>query len=171
MASPGSFHKSDLLGIFAHHKVAANLLMAMMLLSGAFALSKLNIQFFPNATLDVITVRVVWTGASAEDVEVGITTPLEQRLKVIENLNKLTSTSAQGVSSLTLEFEDNTDMVLALDQVRREVDLTADAEAGRQLEAAALLALAERLAVEQRDEPLPLLLDDLRPAQVDRLVD
>jgi multidrug efflux pump subunit AcrB len=122
MATPGSFHKSDLLGIFAHHKVAANLLMLMMLLSGAFALSKLNIQFFPNATLDVITVRVVWTGASAEDVEVGITTPLEQRLKVIDNLNKLTSTSAQGVSSLTLEFEDNTDMVLALDQVRREVD-------------------------------------------------
>jgi len=122
MASPGSYHKSDLLGIFAHHKVAANLLMMIMLLSGAFALTKLNIQFFPNATLDVITVRVVWTGASAEDVEVGITTPLEQRLKVIDNLNKLTSTSAQSVSSLTLEFEDNTDMVLALDQVRREVD-------------------------------------------------
>ena len=122
MASPDSYHKSDILGIFAHHKVAANLLMMIMLLSGAYALSKLNIQFFPNATLDVITVRVVWTGASAEDVEVGITTPLEQRLKVIDNLNKLTSTSAQGISSLTLEFEDNTNMVLALDQVRREVD-------------------------------------------------
>ncbi len=35
MASTGSFHKSDLIGIFAHHKVAANLLMLMMLLSGA----------------------------------------------------------------------------------------------------------------------------------------
>ncbi|MEJ2309321.1 MAG: efflux RND transporter permease subunit [Gammaproteobacteria bacterium] len=122
MALPSSDHKSDLLGTFAHHKVAANLLMLIMLLAGIFALSRLNIQFFPNATLDIITVRVVWTGASAEDVEVGITTPLEQRLKVIDNLNKLTSTSAQGVSSLTLEFEDNTDMVLALDQVRREVD-------------------------------------------------
>jgi multidrug efflux pump subunit AcrB len=122
MASLDNYHKSDIVGIFAHHKVAANLLMMIMLLSGAYALSKLNIQFFPNATLDVISVRVVWTGASAEDVEVGITTPLEQRLKVIDNLNKLTSTSAQGISSLTLEFEDNTDMVLALDQVRREVD-------------------------------------------------
>ncbi len=122
MSLPTGEHKQDLLGIFAHHKVAANLLMFIMLLSGAFALTKLNIQFFPNATLDLITVRVAWTGASAEDVETGITTPLEQRLKVIDNLNKITSTSAQGVSSLTLEFEDDTDMVLALDQVRREVD-------------------------------------------------
>ncbi len=122
MSLPSSDHKPDLLGIFVHHKVAANLLMVMMLLSGVFALSKLNVQFFPNATLDIITVRVVWTGASAEDIEIGITTPLEQRLKNVDNLNKTTSTSAKDVSSLTLEFEDGTDMVLALDQVRREVD-------------------------------------------------
>ena len=122
MALPSGDHKADILGIFAHHKVAANLLMLIMLLSGVFALANLNVQFFPSATLDLITVRVVWTGASAEDVEIGITTPLEQRLNVIDNLIKITSTSAQGISSLTLEFEDGTDMVLALDQVRREVD-------------------------------------------------
>lgn len=115
-------HKSDLLGRFAHHKVAANLLMIIMLLAGAFALERLNVQFFPNFQLDVITVRVVWTGASTEDIEDGITNPLEQRLKNVDNLHRMTSTSTQGVSSITLEFKEGSDPLVALDQTRRLVD-------------------------------------------------
>lgn len=129
---PLAVHRRDLLGIFAHHKVAANLLMLMMLLSGVLALERLNVQFFPRFALDIVSVRVLWTGASAEDVEVGITQPLEQRLRAVDNLHKLTSTSAQGVSSITLEFADGIDPLLALDQVRRFVDefrnFPADAE-------------------------------------------
>jgi multidrug efflux pump subunit AcrB len=115
-------HKADLLGIFAHHKVAANLLMFMMLLSGALALDRLNVQFFPNFALDFVTVRVVWTGASAEDIEDGITNPLEQRLKNIDNLSKITSTSSQGISSITLEFVEGSDPLIALEDTRRLVD-------------------------------------------------
>jgi len=115
-------HKGDLLGLFAHHKVAANLLMLVMILSGLLALDRLNVQFFPSFDLDVVTVRVVWTGASAEDVEDGITVPLEQRLRSVDDLYKLTSTSAQGVSSITLELREGTEPLLALDQVRRFVD-------------------------------------------------
>ena len=42
---------NSILGIFARHRVAANLLMAMMLLSGVIAMQKLNVQFFPNLEL------------------------------------------------------------------------------------------------------------------------
>jgi len=115
-------HKTDLIGLFAHHKVAANLLMIIMILGGAFALDRLNVQFFPTFELDVVQVRVVWTGASAEDIEDGITEPLEQRLRTVDNLDKMTSTSSQGISAITLEFEEGTDPLLALDQVRRFVD-------------------------------------------------
>jgi len=80
---------TSLLGVFARHRVAANLLMVMMLLSGAIALQKLNVQFFPNFELDVITVSTVWSGASSEDVETGITIPLEQRLRSLDRLKEL----------------------------------------------------------------------------------
>jgi len=70
-----------LVGIFAQHRVAANLLMIMMILAGVWALTKLNTQFFPNFELDFITVRVVWSGAAAEDVEQSITDPLERELR------------------------------------------------------------------------------------------
>ena len=125
-------YKADLLGIFAHHKVAANLLMAIMLLAGALALDRMNVQFFPSFELDLITVTVVWSGSSAEDVEEGITTPLEQRLRTTDSLHKMSSTSTQGTSAITLEFEEGTDPLLALDQTRRLVDefrnLPGDAE-------------------------------------------
>jgi multidrug efflux pump subunit AcrB len=77
-------------------------------------------------------VRVVWSGASAEDVERGITDPLEQRLRSVDGLKKMTSTSAQGISSITLEFHEGTDPIQAVDDVRQQVDefnnFPADAE-------------------------------------------
>ncbi len=115
-------HRTDLLGIFANHRVAANLLMVIMLLAGALALHKLNVQFFPNFALDMVAVNTLWSGASAEDVETGITIPLEQRLRNVDNLKEMTSSSAPGISGITLEFEEGTDIILALDQVKKEVD-------------------------------------------------
>jgi multidrug efflux pump subunit AcrB len=115
-------HRTDLLGIFARHRVAANLLMLMMLLAGALALRQLNVQFFPTFELDVVTVTTIWSGASAEDVETGITIPLEQRLRNVDHLKEMTSTSAPGSSAITLEFDEGTNIILALDQVKKQVD-------------------------------------------------
>ncbi|RTQ97940.1 efflux RND transporter permease subunit [Halomonas nitroreducens] len=123
------------IGFFVHHRVAANLVMLVMLLGGVLGLARMNIQFFPSFALDVVSVRTVWTGAAAEDVEQGVTIPLEQRLRSLDGLKRMTSTSAQGVSSITLEFQEGADPVLALDDVRQQVDeftnLPADAEPPR----------------------------------------
>ena len=106
----------------AGHKVAANVLMLLAFVLGTIGITRMNVQFFPPFELDVISVRVVWTGASAEDVEIGITAPLEERLKTVDGLKKMSSTSAQGVASITLELHEDTDALLALDQVRQRVD-------------------------------------------------
>jgi len=113
---------TSLLGVFARHRVAANLLMVIMLLSGVIALNKLNVQFFPNFELDQISVSTVWSGANSEDVETGLTIPLEQRLRSIDHLDDMTSTSATGTSGITLSFEENTDISFALDEVKKQVD-------------------------------------------------
>ena len=124
--------KTDLLGFFAHHKVAANLVMLMMIMGGLFALKKLDIRYFPNFELDLITVSVAWSGASAEDAETSITIPLEQSLKSIDNLRKITSTSSQGGTSITLELIEGSDTIIALNQVKQIIDefrnLPTDAE-------------------------------------------
>ena len=119
---PAQGHSGGLIELFLRHRLAANLLVALMVLGGAFALLKLNTQFFPNFELDFVSVRVVWTGASAEDVERGITDPLEQDLRTVDGIRNMTSTSALGVASITIEFEAGTDMTLALEQVKDRVD-------------------------------------------------
>lgn len=127
-----SEHYRDFIGIFAQHRVAANLLMVMMLIAGTLALSKLNTQFFPNFALDIISIRVEWRGASAEDVEDSLTTRIEQELRTVDYVDKMTSTSSYGSSVVSLEFEDDADMGRALDQVKDHVarirNLPADSE-------------------------------------------
>ncbi|WP_020406943.1 efflux RND transporter permease subunit [Hahella ganghwensis] len=116
-------HQSDLIGRFAQHKVAANLLMLIMLISGIIGLLKLNTQFLPNFALDFITVRVIWPGAAAEDVATSITTPLEQELRDLDSIKEMRSTSTRGVSLIVLEYEEGSDMSLALDQVKERVSV------------------------------------------------
>ena len=118
-----SVQRRDLLGTFAHHRVASNLLMLLMILAGLWALSRLNTQFFPNFTLDIINVRVEWSGAAAEDVETAITVPLEQTLRSLDDLHEMTSTSADGISSLSLEFDEGTNMDSAMEKVKESVAL------------------------------------------------
>ena len=119
-------HRANLIGVFAAHRVAANLFMVIMLLSGAWALSALNIQFFPGFTLEVINVRVAWPGASAEDMEDGVTNRLEESLRTTEHLREITSTSSEGLSSISLEYETGTDMARALDRAQENVALVRD---------------------------------------------
>ncbi|MBF0275368.1 MAG: efflux RND transporter permease subunit [Nitrospinae bacterium] len=116
-------HKQDVIGIFARHKVAANLLMAIMILVGFWSLSKLNTQFFPNFEVETLSVNVVWSGASAEDIESSLTSPIEQELRSLDNVKKMTSTSRNGLSSIILEYDEGTDMGVAMDQVKEKIAL------------------------------------------------
>ncbi|NNJ95922.1 MAG: efflux RND transporter permease subunit, partial [Gammaproteobacteria bacterium] len=118
--------------LFAQHPVAANLLMVTMIILGAYSLTQLNKQFFPNFALDYITVNVIWPGASAEDVERSITVPLEQALRTLDGKKEMTSTSTRGLSAIVIEYEENSDMGIALDEVKQFVsnirNLPSDAE-------------------------------------------
>ena len=119
--NPGD-HRSDLIGRFAQHKVAANLLMLIMLLAGVVSLMKLNTQFLPNFEPDYITVRVVWPGAPAEDISKSIVTPLEQELRNLDHVKEMRSTSFRSSAVIVLEYDEGSDMGLALDQVKEFVD-------------------------------------------------
>lgn len=110
-----------LVGVFARHKTAANLLMVILLILGATALSRLNTQFFPNFAVDVISVSVVWPGATAEDVSDNIIEALEPELRFIDGVDELDSTAYEGVASVVLEFVSGTDMQKALSDVESAV--------------------------------------------------
>ena len=120
-APPASDRSVGLIEVFAGHPVACNLLMAIMLLAGAWSLTRLNTQFFPTFDIEYITVTVKWTGASAEDVEAAITEPIERELLGLDTVRVMTSSSNRGFAVVSLEYEEGSDMDVALDQVKERV--------------------------------------------------
>ena len=112
---------AGLIAEFASHPVACNLLMAIMLLAGVWALARLNTQFFPTFDIEYINISVNWTGASAEDVEAAITEPIERELLGLDTIREMTSSSNRGAARVTLEYEEGTDMSIALDQVEERI--------------------------------------------------
>lgn len=119
---PGATEKRGIIAVFASHRVAANLLMFLFILAGLWALKKLNTQIFPVFELDYISINVVWSGASAEDVEDSITTPIEQELASLTEVKKMTSTSKQGSASIILELNDDAKTDRVLDKVKQRVE-------------------------------------------------
>lgn len=113
--------KDSIIEIFARHRVAANLLMIAMIISGLWAILQINTQILPNIDVNFVTVTIVWPGANAEDVERSITIPVEEELRNVDNLKKMTSKSISGSSIVILEFNTDTDMSEAFNEVNQAV--------------------------------------------------
>ncbi|MDV7338013.1 efflux RND transporter permease subunit [Terasakiella sp. A23] len=111
----------NLVSLFTRHRTAPNLLMFLMILLGVVSLTRLNVQFFPNFGIDVITVNVTWSGAGAEDVDANIVQALEPELRFLDNIKHVKSTSNEGSASISIEFEAGTEMQTALSNVETAV--------------------------------------------------
>ena len=122
----------DLVQRFASQHILAFLLLAALVVGGLFGLERINAQFFPDFEVNVISVQVPWEGATPEDVERAVTRPLEQELRGVEQLDEMSTTSAEGLARLSLTFEEGADMGRAREDVDAAVDqvpdLPADAE-------------------------------------------
>ena len=114
--------RGGLIPLFVRHPTAANLLMVAMIIAGLFAALRLNTQFFPSIEIPVITIRVEWPGASAEDVEKNIIEAIEPEVRFLDGLEDLTSIAREGVGVLTLEFSSSADMQKAHAEVEQAVD-------------------------------------------------
>ena len=123
---------AQLVRFFALHRTAGNLLLMIALLAGALGLMRLNSQFFPTIDFPIVTVKVSWPGASAEDMEKTVVRNLEPALSRVEGLDDLLGVAREGRATMTLRFAESYDMQKALADVKQAVDgvttLPADAE-------------------------------------------
>lgn len=121
-----------LIAVFASHRVASNLFMFLFILAGLWALRNLTTQMFPQFELDVISITVPWSGASAEDVERSIVIPIEKELKSISEIRKISSNSYAGTAMLLLDLEEGSDVGAILLKVKQTIEavrnLPAEAE-------------------------------------------
>ncbi len=93
-----------------------------IVVAGASAYLTLPREAAPDITVPVIIVSTVYPGASPTDMETLVTRHLERELQGVEGLKRLTSTSQESVSVVTVEFVSGTDIDAALQKVRDRVD-------------------------------------------------
>ncbi|HSG61443.1 MAG TPA: efflux RND transporter permease subunit [Pseudomonadales bacterium] len=108
---------------FAKNSVAANLLMAVIIMAGLLTIqTELELEVFPSAEPDRINVSVALRGATPEDVELGIATRIEEAVSDLEGIDTITSQSREGGTRVTIELEDGYDPRNLLDDIKGRVD-------------------------------------------------
>ncbi|RMA77669.1 efflux RND transporter permease subunit [Umboniibacter marinipuniceus] len=112
-------NSSGWIATLAQHRLAANLLMVILLLAGVWGAMKLHVQMNPNQSWNQAEIQVIWPGASAEDVEILVTNPIEYQMRGIQGLSNLRSWTRNGVAYINLRFDRNTDMSAAVDEVKQ----------------------------------------------------
>ena len=87
--------------------VMTTLLMASLLLAGLIGYRQLPIAAIPRIDVPTITVSAVLPGASPDAMAVSVAAPLERQFATIAGIKDITSSSVEGSTSITLEFDIN----------------------------------------------------------------
>jgi multidrug efflux pump len=107
---------------FILRPIATSLLMAGLLLAGAFAFRQLPISALPQVDYPTIQVVTFYPGASPDVMASAITAPLERQFGQVPGLNQMTSTSSEGSSVITLQFALDLDIDVAEQQVQAAIN-------------------------------------------------
>lgn len=107
--------------ISINRPVLAIVMSIVILLFGGIGYMFLGVREYPSIDPPVVSVSSTYTGANAEVIESQITEPLEESINGIAGIRSISSTSSDGRSNITVEFELGVDMEAAANDVRDRV--------------------------------------------------
>ncbi len=101
--------------------VMASMLSAALVLFGIIGYQRLSVREFPDVDAPIVSVSTELPGANPQVSESAVTDILEEELSTVQGLRTLTSSSAEGFSNITLEFNLDRDVEAAAQDVRDKV--------------------------------------------------
>ena len=111
-----------LIAYFIRHSVAVNVVVFAFIIFGFFGASKLKSSFFPLVDSKNISINVVYPGASPQEVEEGIVLKIEDNLKGLDGVERVTSTSRENSGNINVEIQKGKDIDFMLLEVKNAVD-------------------------------------------------
>ncbi|HFC53818.1 MAG TPA: efflux RND transporter permease subunit [Gammaproteobacteria bacterium] len=122
---------TGLIRFFVQRGLLVNLISIAVMLLGLFAAYEINREAFPNVNLDQIQIGVSYPGATPEEVERLVITPIEQEIKALNGIDKMISVSFPGSGTITLDLDPDatnreritSDVQLAVDRADLPDDL------------------------------------------------
>jgi len=104
-------------------KVTTYMIFLGLVLLGLISLFRLGLDLMPDIEIPSIMVITTYQGAGPEEIEASVTRPIEEQMATVSNLDKLESSSTEGVSSITLKFNWRTNLEEAANEVRDKLGL------------------------------------------------
>src|SRR6202162_4354910 len=120
--------------LFIKRPVLAIVVSLVILIAGLQSIRSLSVRQYPRSDIAVVQVSTVYVGANADLVRGFITTPLERVIASADGIDYMESSSAQGLSTITVHLKLNYDTNAALTQIQAKVaqvrnDLPPDSQA------------------------------------------
>ncbi|MCP5496829.1 MAG: efflux RND transporter permease subunit [Leptospiraceae bacterium] len=106
---------------FVERPMLANLIIIFVFGAGILSISKMRKEAFPEVNLGKIVITSIYPGASAADVEINVTVPVEDAVKELEGIKELTSFSREGISIVTVTADEDLN-AYGLQKLYRDVD-------------------------------------------------
>lgn len=140
-----------MIGYFVRHPVAANLLMAIIVVAGVAVISGVERETFPEFAADSVRISVPYPGASAPDVDEEICAPIEDALSGVTDLEELSCLSVEGRATATADLAEGGDLIQFFNDVSSAVSgisdfpdnaETASVEIANQTDLVALVAIS-----------------------------
>ena len=104
------------------HRTTVFVLMIIIVIMGVTAYYEMPRESEPDITIPFMNVITVYPGVAPGDVETLLTIPIENELKNLSDVEKISSVSGEGVSVITIEFQPSVDLDFALQKVKEKVD-------------------------------------------------
>ncbi|MDB9894871.1 efflux RND transporter permease subunit [Reinekea forsetii] len=110
---------TGIISAFAKHRIAPNAMMFIVIFLGLIGLDRLNTQFLPDFDLNLVRVSTPWPGASAEDVQEGLSIPVERAILGLTDVKRVTTTSIEGRAEMTVTLNDS---AAPIEQVMSDIE-------------------------------------------------
>jgi len=102
--------------------VAGNLFLALLIVAGIIAYGWIPRETFPEFTLDQISIRMVYRGATPDEISESITTKIEEKIASLDGIKEIRSSSMEGSAQINVELHNNSDIRKIKDEIEREVN-------------------------------------------------
>ena len=94
----------SLLRLVVNNPIATVLMVIFMSLAGIYSARHMAVDLFPNLDIPVVNIITHYPGAAPEDMEMLVSRPIENELRSLPGVKRVASTSVQGISQVTAEF-------------------------------------------------------------------
>ncbi len=109
--------------IAINRPVTVSMMILMVIVLGVVSFTGISLDMLPDISLPIAVVMTTYQGAGPQEIEEMISKPMEQVMGTVDNFKEVSSTSANGMSTVIVQFAQGTNMDYAALQMREKVDM------------------------------------------------